>query len=95
MTASKLKDLRPLLDEIYHRVHELYPANVTREDSDKQLRNRLLVVDLSMHLAQAVVDDASNGAIAEKAANLLYALRLVSPDQPFTDAAKSLLGELP
>ena len=83
------------MKEVHDRVHDLYPWGERPAEGDRRLRDQLLVVDLAVHLADETVAGPAPNAhqIAERTANLLYALRLVAPDRPFDQAAKRLLGE--
>ena len=93
MTEEQRTALRAALKEVHDRVHELYPRGERLAHGDRQLRNQLLVVDLAVHLADESVAGPAPDAqqIAERTANLLYALRLVAPDRPFDRAAELLL----
>ena len=94
MTEEQRADLRAALKGVHDRVHDLYPRGEQPADGDRRLRNQLLVVDLAVHLADEAVAGPGPDAhqVAERTANLLYALRLVAPDRPFDQAAKLLLG---
>jgi hypothetical protein len=96
MTEEHKDGLLALLKEVHDRVHSLYPRDLqVVEEPDRQLRNRLLAVDLAVHLAQEVLLDAARDErkVTERAANLLYAMRLVAPHHPFRQAAQLLTGE--
>ncbi len=96
MTEEQRNDLLALLREVHDRVHLLYPRDGSVvEESDRQLRNRLLAVDLVVHLAQEVMLDAApdEWKLTERAVNLLYAMRLIAPNRPFRQAAQLLNGE--
>ena len=94
MTEEQRVALRAALKEVHDRVHDLYPRGEEAAEGDRRLRDQLLVVDLAVHLADETVAGADPDAhqMAERTANLLYALRLVAPDRPFDRAAKLLLG---
>ena len=93
MTEEQRIALRAALKEVHDRVHDLYPRAGEPSIGDPQLRNQLLVVDLAVHLAdEAIAGSAPDQQqIAERSANLLYALRLIAPDHSFDRAAKLLL----
>jgi hypothetical protein len=93
MTDEQRIFLHTALNDVHDRVHTLYPKGDTIAESDKRLRNQLLVVDLVVHLAQEVIDSLppDEQRVAERTANLLYAIRLIAPDYPLEQAAKLLL----
>ena len=95
MTEEQRIALRAALKEVHDRVHDLYPRGEQLAEGDQQLRHQLLVVDLTVHLAdEAIAANAPDARqVTERTANLLYALRLIAPDRPFDHAAKLLLGE--
>jgi hypothetical protein len=96
MTEEQRNDVLAVLTEVHDRVHLLYPRDVSGvEESDQQLRNRLLAVGLAVHLAQEVLPDPDERKVTERAANLLYAMRLIAPDRPFRKAAQLLTDEGP
>jgi hypothetical protein len=83
------------LKEIHDRVHALYPRGEAGvEPAGQALRNQLLVVDLVVHLAEEVIRTAApdEHKVAERTANLLYALRLVAPHQQLDSAAELLIA---
>ena len=88
--------LRAALKEVHDRVHDLYPEGAgAAEPAGQSLRNRLLVVDLAMHLADEVIGaEATNEQqVIERTANLLYGVRLVAPDHRLERAAELLTAE--
>jgi hypothetical protein len=93
MTEEQRIALRAALKEVHDQIHLLYPKNNSVTDSDKQLRNQLLVVDLVVHLADEVIESSTPNQqkVTERTANLLYAIRLIARDRPFGHAAKLLL----
>jgi hypothetical protein len=93
MTEEQRIALRAALKEVHDQIHNLYPKNNSVTDFDKQLRNQLLVVDLAVHLADEVIGSSTpdQQKVTERTANLLYAIRLIAPDQTFEQAAKLLL----
>ena len=95
MTEEQRIVLHTALKEVHDQVHVLYPKETQFTESDKQLRNKLLVVDLVVHLAEEVIASAitNKQQITERSANLLYALRLIAPDYPFEQAANLLLDD--
>ncbi len=96
MTQEQRAVLRTALKEVHDRVHDLYPkGEAAEEPSGRSLRNQLLVVDLAVHLADEVIGAAAPNEqqVVERAANLLYALRLVAPGYPLKRAAEVLLSE--
>ena len=95
MTEEERAELRAALKGVHDRVHGSYPRGEQMAEGDRRLRNQLLVVDLAVHLADEAVagPDPDAHQVAERTANLLYALRLVAPDRPFDQAAKLVLGE--
>ncbi len=93
MTEEERAALLASLKEVHDRVHKLYPrGEAAAEPAGRALRNQLLAVDLAVHLAQEVVGTASpdERQVAERAANLLYALRLVAPRHRLDRAAELL-----
>lgn len=94
MTEEQRNALRAALKGVHDGVHDLYPRGEQLTDGERQLRNQLLVVDLAVHLAdEAIAGTAPNAhQVAERTANLLYALGLVAPDRPFNQAAELLLA---
>jgi hypothetical protein len=96
MTDEQRTALRTALKEVHDRVHELYPRDADAAESGRQaLRNRLLVVDLAVHLADEVFAAAEmdTDKVVERTANLLYAVRLLAPERRFEKAAEFLLKE--
>lgn len=96
MTEEQRDDLLALLREVHDRVHLLYPRDAAVvEEPDRQLRDRLLAVDLVVHLAQEVLLGAApdEQKVTERAVNLLYAMKLLAPNHPFRQAAQLLNGE--
>jgi hypothetical protein len=93
MTEDRRIALRAALKEVHDQIHLLYPTNNSVTDSDKQLRNQLLVVDLVVHLADEVIGSSTPNQqkVTERTANLLYAARLIVQDPTFEQAAKLLL----
>ncbi len=49
MTEEQRNFLHSALKEVHDQVHTLYPKGNLVTESDKQLRNQLLVVDLVVH----------------------------------------------
>lgn len=97
MTEEEREALRASLKEVHDRVHHLYPRDETAASPEgRALRDRLLVVDLAVHLADEVVksEGADERQVVECAANLLYAVRLVAPAHPLGRAAELLLAGL-
>lgn len=95
MTEEQRINLKSALQTVHDQIHVLYPKCNSLTVSDKQLRNQLLVVDLVVHLADEVIGSVTTNdhQIAERTANLLYAVRLIAPDHPFEQAAKLLLND--
>ena len=95
MTEEQRHALRAALKEVHDQIHILYPREKSITELDKQLRNRLLVVDLVVHLAEEVIGSLTlnEQQVTERTANLLYAVRLIAPDYPFEQAAKLLLND--
>lgn len=93
MTEEQRVFLHTALKEVHDQIHNLYPKGNSVTESDKQLRNQLLVVDLVVHLAQEVIETlpSNEQQVTERTANLLYAIRLIAPNAPFEQAAKLLL----
>jgi signal recognition particle GTPase len=93
MTEEQRIFLHTTLKEVHDQIHTLYPKGNSVTESDKQLRNQLLVVDLVVHLAQEVIESlpSNEQQVTERTANLLYAIRLIAPNYPFEQAAKLLL----
>ena len=95
MTTEQRNDLRAALKDVHDRVHELYPRGQEAADSAaKDLRNRLLIIDLAVHLADEVIGESGidREKVVERAANLLYGIRLVAPDRDLEKAAELLLA---
>ena len=93
MTEEQRTGLLMSLKEIHDRVHALYPRGETAgEPAGHALRNQLLVIDLVVHLAEEAIRTATpdEQKVAERTANLLYALRLIAPQQQFERAAELL-----
>jgi len=98
MTEELRAKLRAALKEIHDRVHDLYPkGDIATEPAGQDLRNRLLVVDLAMHLADEIIGTASpdERRVVGRAAKLLYGTRLVAPSPPLGRAAGVLLTASP
>lgn len=95
MTEEQRHALRTTLKEVHDQIHILYPTDKSVTESDKQLRNQLLVVDLVVHLAEEVIGSVTlnRQQVTERTANLLYAVRLIAPDYPFEQAAERLLSD--
>ncbi len=95
MTEEQRIVLHTALKEVHDQVHVLYPKQIQLTESDKQLRNKLLVVDLVVHLAEEVLGGVipNKQQVTERTANLLYAVRLIAPDYPFEQAANLLLED--
>jgi fumarate hydratase class II len=95
MTEEQRIVLKTSLKDVHDQIHFLYPKDNSLTMFDKQLRNQLLVVDLVVHLAEEAISGITPNKqqIAERAANLLYAIKLMAPDYPFEQAAKLLLDE--
>ena len=93
MTEEQRIFLHTALKEVHDQIHTLYPKGNSVTDSEKQLRNRLLVVDLVVHLAQEVIESLplNEQQVTERTANLLYAIKLIAPNYPFEKAANLLL----
>jgi hypothetical protein len=93
MTEEQRIFLHTALTEVHNHIHTLYPKGDTIAESDKRFRNQLLVVDLVVHLAQEVIESLppNEQQVAERTANLLYAVRLIAPNYPLEQAAKLLL----
>ena len=95
MTEEQRAALRASLREIHERVHDLYPRGESAtEPAAQSLRNQLLVIDLVVHLADEVICSASpdEQQVAQRTANLLYAVRLVAPHHPLEQAAELLIA---
>ena len=93
MTEEERAALLASLKEVHDRVHGLYPrGEAAVEPAGRALRDQLLAVDLVVHLAQEVVRSPTPDGrqVAERAANLLYALRLVAPRHGLDRAAELL-----
>ena len=95
MTEEQRIELRTALQKVHDQIHTLYPKGGSLTEADKQLRHQLLIVDLVVHLADEVIDSATPNEqqVADRTANLLYAVRLIAPDHPFEQAAKLLLND--
>ena len=96
MKEEQRNVLRAALKEVHDRVHELYPRGADASESGGQaLRNQLLVVDLAVHLADEVIAAAAayKDKVVERAANLLFAVRLIAPERGVEKAAQMLLAE--
>ena len=95
MTEEQRVSLNTALKEVHDQIHTLYPKSSSVTESDKQLRNQLLVVDLVVHLAQEVIESvpANERQVTERTANLLYAIRLIAPNYPLEQAGKLLLDK--
>ena len=95
MTEEQRIELRTALQKVHDQIHSLYPKGSSLTESDKQLRHQLLVVDLVVHLADEVMgsETPNEHRVAERTANLLYAVRLIAPDHPLEQAAKLLLND--
>jgi hypothetical protein len=94
MTEEQRAALLASLKDVHDRVHSLYPRGVdAAEPAGHALRNQLLVVDLVVHLAEEVVRTSApdEQKVAERMANLLYALRLVAPHSQLDHAAELLI----
>ncbi len=93
MTEEQRIVLLTALKEVHDKVHVLYPKDIQLTKSDKQLRSKLLVIDLVVHLAEEVIGGVipNKQQVTERTANLLYAVRLIAPDYPFEQAANLLL----
>ena len=95
MTDEQRAALRTALKEVHDRVHDQYPKGAAAEDpAGRSLRNQLLVVDLAVHLADEVIGTSAPNEqqVVDRAANLLYAVRLVAPGHPLERAAEVLLA---
>jgi len=95
MTEEQRIALSAAFGEVHGQIHGLYPKGNSFSECDKQLRNQLLVVDLLVQLADEVIVSSTpdQQQIAERTANLLYAIRLIASDHhPFQQAAELLLG---
>ena len=90
MTNEERNELRTALKEVHDRVHKLYPE----EAGGGELRHRLLVIDLCVHLADEVIaaPEADAAKVVERTANLLYAVRLLAPGHELGKAAELLLA---
>lgn len=98
MTDEQRNGLRTALREVHDRVHDLYPRGATAaQPAEQRLRNELLVVDLAMHLADEVIRAVgpSEQDLVERTANLLYGIRLLTPEHPIERAAEVLLDSIP
>ena len=95
MTEEQRIFLHSALKEVHDQIHTLYPKGDSAAESDKQLRNQLLVVDLIVHLADEVISSESPDSqqVTERTANLLYAVKLIAPDYQFKEAAELLLND--
>lgn len=96
MTEEQRTGLLGSLKEIHDRVHSLYPRGEEAiEPSGHALRNQLLAIDLIVHLAEEVIATTApdQERVAERTANLLYALRLVAPQQNLDRAAELLIAD--
>jgi len=95
MREEQRAALRTALKEVHDRVHELYPRETEAIEGGQELRNRLLVVDLAVHLADEVVAASSidKEKVVERTANLLFAVRLLAPQHALANAANLLLAE--
>ncbi len=96
MTDEQRAVLRTALKEVHDRVHDQYPKGAAAEEpAGRSLRSQLLVVDLAVHLAEEVIGEAAPNEqqVVGRAANLLYAVRLVAPGHPLERAAEVLLAE--
>jgi hypothetical protein len=95
MTEEQRAALLASLKEVHDRVHHLYPGGEAAiEPAGHALRHQLLVVDLVVHLAEEVIRTAAPDGqkVAERTANLLYALRLVAPQHRLDRAAELLIA---
>lgn len=95
MTEEQRALLLKSLKEVHDRVHNLYPrGEAAIEAAGQSLRNQLLAVDLVVHLAEEVMsaDSPDGRKVAERTANLLYALRLVAPQRQMERAAEILVS---
>jgi hypothetical protein len=94
MTEEQRTELLQSLDNIHALIHDLYPT-LTADDSGKLTRHKLLVGDLAVHLVEELIrnEPHDESRVAERAANLLYAVRLVAPAYPLEQAAQLLLTE--
>lgn len=93
MTEEERAALLSALKAVHDRVHGLYPkGEAAIEVAGQALRNQLLVIDLVVHLAEEVIRTQApdEQKVAERTANLLYALRLVAPRQRMGRAAELL-----
>lgn len=93
MTEEQRAALLASLKDVHDRVHVLYPSGEAAiEPAGQFLRNQLLVIDLVVHLAEEVIhtNAPDEEKVAERTANLLYALRLVAPRQRLDHAAELL-----
>ena len=55
MTDEQREALFAALKEVHNRAHALYPrGEAAATDAGRRLRNQLLVVDLTVHLAEEV-----------------------------------------
>lgn len=94
MTEEQRDSLIASLRGIHESVHNLYPRGESAaEPAAQALRNKLLVIDLIVHLAEEVIHTASLDIeqVAQRTANLLYALHLVAPQHKLEQAAELLL----
>ncbi len=94
MTEEQRALLLKSLKEVHDRVHTLYPRGEEAiEEAGRALRNRLLAVDLVVHLAEELIrtDTPDERQVAERTANLLYALKLVAPQHRLGHAAEILV----
>ena len=96
MREEERNDLRAALKEVHDRVHDLYPrGHEMSEKIGKDLRDRLLVIDLAVHLADEVIAAASfeKEKVVERTANLLYGVKLLAPGHGLEEAAALLLAD--
>lgn len=95
MREEERAALLTLLKEIHDRVHSLYPrGEPATQQAGLALRNQLLCVDLLVHLAEELIRTAEpdEQKVAERTANLLYALKLVAPQHRLDRAAELLIA---
>lgn len=95
MTDEQRDGLLTALREVHDRAHLLYPRDETAvEPAGRALRNQLLVVDLVVHLAEEVIREAKpdEQKVAERTANLLYALKLIAPQHGLGRASELLIA---
>lgn len=95
MTEEQRAALLASLKEVHDRVHNLYPVGEAAvAPAGHALRNQLLVIDLVVHLAEEVIraETPDEQKVAERTANLLYALNLVAPRHRLDHAAELLIA---